>query len=170
MAAVLPFIGLGLSAGSQVIGGMAESRAARYRQQVAEMNRKIAEDNARRAIEKSQIDAQDNDMVTLAELGEITAGQGASGLSLGSRSSRRVRKTVRELGRLDTLNIRQEGELRSYGFKTDAANYKAQAGLDRMSSRNSLLQGWIGGASSLIGGAAKIRNSRRYAPSRSDYE
>lgn len=160
IAAIATAIGVG----SSVLEGVQGYRAGQYRSEVAKMNQAIAEDNAARSIQRSQIEAQDQDAVTLALLGEQEVAQASSGVSLGSRTFVGTRRNARVLGRLDALRIRQGGELEAYNYRTDAANFKAEGGAARREGRASLLGGFIGAAKSLVGGAGKVKDPNRYEP------
>lgn len=159
----LAVLGIGLSFASSVFQGISSYQAASYQAKVAEMNQEIANDNAKRALERVQVEQQDQDAITLAMLGEQETGQAASGLAFGSGSFRLARKSAQELGRKDALNIRQAGELEAHDYRTQAANFGAQAKLSKASAANSLLGGFLGGVTSLVSGATKIRNPDRFA-------
>lgn len=154
--------GLALSFGSALFQGYTSYQAASYQAAIAEMNQDIANDNAVRALQRSQVEQQDQDAITLAMLGEQEAAQGASGLAFGSRSFRLTRKSAQELGRKDALNIRQAGELEAYDYKTQAANFGAAASANKASATNSLLGSFLGGTASLISGATKVRDPDRF--------
>lgn len=154
--------GLGLTFLSTAFGAYTQYQAASYQAQIAEMNQEIALDNANRALQRSQVEQQDQDAITLAMLGEQQAAQAASGLAYGSRSFRLNRKSAQELGRKDALNIRQAGELEAYDYKTQAANFGAAASANKASATNSLLGGFLGGVSSLVSGATKVRDPDRF--------
>lgn len=151
--AFLGGIGPVISAIGSLVSGIAGLAAANYQAKVAKMNEQVALDNSRRAIERSRIEAESQDRLTLGMLGEQEAAQSASGVSLTSKSFVLTRKAAKELGRLDTLNVIQAGEIESYNYKVDAANQKAQAQLAKASGINSLLGGFIGATQSLIGGS-----------------
>lgn len=174
LAAAAPLIGTigtliggGLSAYGMIQSGNAQAQAASYQAQVADHNAKIADDNARRAIERSQIAQQNQDQLTRAQLGTQEALQGASGLSMGGGSQILTRKSAAQLGRLDALNVRQEGEIERYNFQTQAENQRSEAGLSRMRGENAKTAGYLGAFSSLIGTATTVAKSdyfkRKYA-------
>lgn len=154
--------GIALGFASTLFQGFTAYQSASYQAAVAEMNAEIANENAKRALERSQVEQQDQDAITLAMLGEQQAGQAASGLAFGSRSFRLQRKSAQELGRKDALNIRQAGEIEAYNYRTDAANYQAQAGIAKASGVNSLLGSFLYGAGSLVSGATKVRDPDRF--------
>lgn len=142
----------------------AQSQMAAYQASIAEMNQRIAEDNARRAIERAQVMQVDQDMLSAGARGEQVAIQAASGLSLSGRSQMLTRKSAAELGRRDALNVRQEGELQKYQYLTEAANFGAQAQLKNMESSAystgagfSLLSSFLKAPASLISGSPTSR-------------
>lgn len=155
-------IGTALAVGSAVVGGIQGYTSSQYRAQVARMNAKIAEQNAERAIQRTGVEAQDEDATTLAMLGELEAQQGASGLTLNSRTFRNVRKNAREVGRLNTQRIVQGGQIEAYNYRTDAANFTAEARAARSDAMFSLLKMPFDIGTSLIGRAGKVRSPERY--------
>lgn len=154
--------GLALGFVSSAFQGFTAYQSASYQAAIAELNQSIANDNAQRALERVQIEQQDQDAITLAMLGEQEAAQASSGLAFGSRSFRLARKSAQELGRKDALNIRQAGEIEAYNYRTQAANFGAQAQFAKASGVNSLLGGFLGGIGSLVSGATKVRDPDRF--------
>lgn len=146
----ITLIGAALGAVGSIMSGMASAAAANKQAQIAEMNSEVALENADRAINTSQVNAQDQDMMTLAFLGQQENAQAASGLT--GRSQILARKSARELGRKDALNVRQGGEIEAYNFKVEAANQEASAELYRQQAGYSMLSGFLGAAQSLVGG------------------
>lgn len=158
MAAVGAIVGVV----SAVAGGFMQMQQAEYQAEIAKMNEKIAKENARRAIDRSQVEQEENDRQTRVMLGEQEAAQAASGLTLTGRTQVRTRKAARQLGRLDALNIRQAGELEAYNYKVDAANFAAAAEAKKMEAQHSLLGGFLGAAGSLIGAADSLGSRSSY--------
>lgn len=153
-----------LSAIGSVVSGIFGLASAVYQKNVADMNAEIAEENAKRAAEQGNRAAKEQDDLTRAAIGEQIAVQSASGLSLSSRSQVRTRNAARALGRVDALNVREEGDMRAYNYRTDAANFKAQG--------TGAMIGGIGGAlgsflnaGSLVGNARATRRSFASNPS-----
>lgn len=159
IAPILSVVGTLASAGGALIGGMAAQNAAKYQNQVAQMNAKIAEDNAKRAIERSQIEQQDQDMMTRAELGQQEALQAASGLSLEGGSQMLTRKSAAMLGRRDALNVRQGGELEKYNYLTQAANARAEGELAKAKGKSALVGSYFNAFGSLASGANEYMKS-----------
>lgn len=155
-----------LGAVGSVMAGKAAASAAAERQAVAELNAERSEENAERTQQVAQIQAQDQDFLTLAILGTQESRQTGSGLV--GRSQLLARKTARELGRRDALNVVQAGKVRAFNFKVEAENQRSAARVEEISGKNSLLQGFIGAGQSLIGGArtAKFGPTPRFDPLR----
>lgn len=162
LAAAAPFIAIAgslASAGGALLGGMAAKNAGDYQAQVARMNAQIANENADRAVAKSQIEQQDQDALTRAQLGTQEALQGASGLSITGGSQILTRKSAAMLGRRDALNTRYEGELASYGYKTQAVNSEAQARMAKAQGQSNLIGSYFSAGGSLLSSAAKFGSS-----------
>lgn len=134
-----------------IVGAVFSFAQASYQAKVAEMNADIAKDNASRAIERSQVQEQEQDDQTRAMLGAQEAAQSASGLDINSESSRRIRKASRILGRKDVLNVRQDAEIEKYNYLVEAENQSSAAKMARIGGVGSLLSGFIGAGGSLVG-------------------
>lgn len=159
LAIVASVVGSLASAGGAIMGGVAANNAAKYQQQVADMNAKIARDNATRAIERSQIEQQDQDMMTRAELGTQEALQAASGLSIDGGSQMLTRKSAAQLGRRDALNTRYAGEMEKYGYLTQAANQEAEGRLAAAKGKSALIGSYFSAAGSLASSAASFNKA-----------
>ncbi len=149
-------IGTGLSAVSAISQGQAQSASANYQAQVARVNQQIQEQNATYERQKGDVEAQSQDMKNKAALGALSAAQGASGFDMNSGSSLDTRVSARELGRLDTLTVRNNAERRAHDFDIAAMNQGAQAGLYQAQGKTSQMAGYLGAASSLIGGVSSV--------------
>lgn len=160
--AIAPVLGIALSVAGSVLGAVQAKNMADYQAELAERNAKISEENAARTITRSQVEAQDQDMMNLAFLGEQEAAQSASGL--GGRSQFLARKSGQELGRRDVLNVRQAGEIEAYNYRVEAMGQRANAEMARAEGRNAMLSGFLGATKSIIGGASSFRNPGRFNP------
>lgn len=170
MAAAIGLISTIASVGMQM-------GAANYQAQVADINAQIAEENANREMFRSQEEERDVGLESGGRIGELVAGQSASGVSLGKGSAPLVRSHAARLGRRDVLRTRAAGENQAYAYLVDQFNYKAQAEAARGEASASLLGGFlsglgqvvggIGGSSSslqpsLIGGSTTLRDRRKF--------
>lgn len=135
----------------------ANMEAANYRAEVARRNAEIMEMNAQNAIQRSQMEQIQQEEITRSLLGEQIAAQSASGLKLGGRSQMLTRKSAREIGRRDALNVRHAGEIEAYNFRVAAQDAQSEAGFLRQTARNAQLAGFLEGAGTLVGGLGKLK-------------
>lgn len=142
IATAAVILGVGATAFGKLEGGM-------FAGQVADNNAKIAGQNAEYSAEAGEEQAAITSRKGAAEAGQLKASQGASGVDVNSGSSVDTQVGERETNLLDTLTVRNNAALATYGYKTQQANFKAQAGQDREA-------GIIDAASTLLGGASSI--------------
>lgn len=161
--AALGGIGTIISAAGSVITGIASMQAASAQAAIYQMNAEIATDNAHRAIQRAQVQQEDQDVMTRALLGQQLSEQSASGVSVGFGSPVKARIAARELGRRDALNVRQAGEIESFNFKVDAASNTAMAAAKRQEAGFSLLSGFLN-AGSIITNSRQTQQSNYFAP------
>lgn len=158
--AALPVILGAVSTGVSILGIMqstsANIQAANYQAQIADRNAAIMEDNAQRAAYRSAVEAQQQDENTRGVVGQIIANQAASGLRLGGRSAMLTRKSAAELGRLDTLNIRQAGEIEAHNYLMQAEDFRSSADFSRKTGQSAAVAGALQGFGSLVGGLGGI--------------
>ena len=169
-AITLTQVGTAISIAGTVASAFASIQQANYAAQVARFNASINNQNAERAIERSRIEAQDQDFIARALIGQITADQAASGLSLSSGSFALQRKTLRTLARQDAKRIVQAGDIEAFNFRVAAAGNTATAGLAKSAGFNSLVSGALGVAGdisslagkSLVSGALTSRKTNQF--------
>ena len=135
---------------------------ANYQAQVAQMNAKIAKDNAHLASTRGGIEAQLQDMQAAKLQGEQISQQAASGVSLTGDSQMRTRAEARLFANADRMRIRENANYEAHGYRVQAANFKADAANARTSGIASMVGGVLGAAgeavnagfgTSLVGGA-----------------
>ena len=151
-----------------VVGGITGMMQGMYQAKVANMNAEIANDNAKRALERGAVEGEDNDFQTRALLGEQEVAQAASGVSLSGKSAILTRESARKLGRRDTLNIIQDASVEAYNYRTQAANFKAEAAAAKISGISSMIGGVLGAAgsipTSMVGGATSTSSPYKFIP------
>lgn len=149
---LLNIVSTGIGIFGTLMQASANAEAANYQAQVAERNRKINEENAVRALHRSVVEQQQQDRITRGLLGEQLAAQAASGISADVGTPVMTRKSAQRLGRLDALNIRQAGEIEAYNFRQVAQDAGLSADFFRRQASNAMLEGFLSGAGTLIGG------------------
>ena len=145
-------------------GGLLATLQAR---QAAKDRARALERSAQRRLFTSQVEAQDEDLQAAAVLEEQMAQQAASGLDLSSGSFAAARRKNRVTARLNSLRIRQEGEL-------DAANLREEASGARREARQlgtklifDTMAGGINTRASLIERSARIDAAKARSITRS---
>lgn len=163
MAAAVPFIALGLgavgtiaSAEGQLQAGRAQQQAASYQAQVARNNATIANQNAAYAAQAGSEAATQESMKNAAKLSRMRAAQAANGLDVNTGSPVAVRATEAETGALDTATVSHNALLQAYGYRTQATNDTAQAGLYQNEADEAMPAADLAATGSLLGGASSL--------------
>lgn len=157
MGAALPFVAaasIGASALGQIASSQAQSASAKYNSQIAANNAQIATQNATFAGQEGEGQAAQSQARTRATEGAILATQGAAGIDVNKGSAVDVRASEAQKGMLDAMTIRSNAARKAYGFQTEAASDRAQSELDREQAHNDKTAGYIGAATSVLGGVA----------------
>ncbi len=159
MAFIAPVVGL-LGTVASVAGSIsaanAQADAANYQAQVARNNAQIANQNAEYAIRAADVEAERKGIQDAQEVAKVKAGIAASGVSVNEGSAVDVVSSEREVNKLDTLTDQHDAQLRAYGYRTQAANFEAEAGLKKLEASNARKAGVIGGVSGLLSGVGSL--------------
>ena len=148
----LSAVGTGVGMIGQMQQASAQKAAADYSAKVAENNAIIAQQNAVRASQAGEQQAAMQQMKTRAAVGAMAAGQGASGVDVGSGSFGSVKESTTKLGMLDALTIRSNAARQAYGYETQATNFDNQATIDTATGENAQTAGYIGMGGGLLSG------------------
>ena len=159
MPETLAIVGLGASLLGTGISTIAGIQQAKFQAQIAKRSAEISELNAERAVERSQIEAQDQDRLAAAVIGEEISKQAGSGLRLTSGSFTKKRASLRQLARLDTLRIRQAGDIEAFNFLQEAATSKIEAKMFKRKAKFIAIAGVLKGIST-IGGSSLVCGAR----------
>lgn len=151
-----------LAIGSAVMGGIgsiqqgqAASSAANYNAKIQQNNAAIATQNADFAGAQGNVNVAAQGAKNKAQVGATLASQGASGVTVNTGSPVAVRESEAKVGMLDALNIRAQAAQKAYGYQVEAVNDKAQADLEKSKAKAARTAGYIGAATSVLGGAAQ---------------
>lgn len=148
--------GTGLSAIGALNTAAATAADARYKAQVAKNNEIIANQNAQYASQAGAAATTRAQLKQRAELGAIGAGLAASGLDINTGSPAAVRESASGLTQLDTATTAGESALRVYGFRTNATNYGAEAGLRQSEARQADIAGPLSAGSTFLSGVGGL--------------
>ncbi len=129
--AFMSLVGAGISAVGTIMGGIAQKNALNYQAQVAQNNQIIAQQNAQYAMAAGYAKTAMVSMKERATGGAIKAAQAAGGVDVNTGSNKDVQVSQREIGKLETETEMNKAQLAAYGYRTQAMNFGAQAGLYR---------------------------------------
>lgn len=149
-------LGAGVSAFGSMQQGAAQKQMYQYQAAVAEVNRKIALQNATYEIQVGGVEAQKSGLQSRYQIGQIKAGQGASNLDVNRGSAVDVQRSASEVAQQNQGIIRANAARRAYGFEVDAAAATAQGQVMSMAASRAQTSGDIGAISSILGGAASV--------------
>jgi hypothetical protein len=148
--------GAASGAAGSIFGGMAQSGMANYQSQIATINAQIAKQNAAYDVAVGETQAQQQGMKIRAQIGATRAQQGASGLDVNSGTNVSVRASEAEIGSYDQSLIRSNASKAAYGDEVISMQDTAQSQLDQMAASNYSTAGYIGAATSILGGAGSF--------------
>ena len=143
----------------KVVEGRANAKALEFQAGISEMNRRIAEAQAERSLERGAVEQQEVDFTNLAHMGQQRAIQGSSGVAINSGSAVKARANAAVLARLDALRVREGAAQEAYGHRVSALGFKMDTELKMKGAKQSRVAGWLGAAGSLITGAARVGGS-----------
>lgn len=149
-------IGAGVSAVGSSYAGQAKSDMYNYQAGVADLNKKIASQNADYSREVGEVKAQDSGLRTEFQVGKMKAAQGGSGLDVNSGSALATRQSQTLIGQHDQGTIRSNAARQAYGFDIEAIKYGAEGDMLRTAGKNAIEAGNLGAVSSILGGASSV--------------
>lgn len=149
-----------LMVGSTVISGAgaiqqgnAAEASGRYNAQVATMNAKIADQNARDALERGKIEEQQKRQEIAMLTGRQRAAMAANGVDITYGSPLDTIVDTAMLGEIDALTIRSNAAREAYGYKVNAANSRADATLSLANGKSAKTAGYLSAGGTILGGA-----------------
>lgn len=149
-------LGGATSAIGSIISGNASKQMYDYQSGIAQMNERIAKQDASYARDVGETEAQASGMKTRFTLGKIVSTQAGSGLDVNSGSNLRVQESEQEIGTHDESVIRSTAAKRAYGYEVEAAQASAQGQVYKMAGKNAQVAGEIGAATSILGSASSV--------------
>lgn len=148
--------------GSTVMGGMgaiqqgnAQAASAQYNAQVADMNAKLAERQARDVVERGQVEEQQQRAKTAAIMGQQKAAMAANGVDLKFGSPLDTLVDTATMGELDALTIRANTYREERDTRQQAANLRGQSGMYRAEAKSAKTGGYLNAFGTILGGGAK---------------
>lgn len=149
-------IGTVVSTVGAVAGVIGNMRAASYQSQVAARNAAIAEENARRELERSQVEQVDYADDARQQIGALEAAMAASGFDSFSGSSAASLLGRKTLARRDAERIRTSGVETANRFRQQSSDFQIESKQARRAGFMSLLSGAADIGSTYISGSQQV--------------
>jgi hypothetical protein len=150
----ISMLGAGVGALGQYQQAQGAKTAAKYNAAVADANAKVSEFKAQDAIDRAQTNAEDLGRRQAAMRGRQQATIAANGMDLSSQSAQSILDATDYYGLADQREASNAGSREAWGFRTQGANYQAEAQMQR--NRASSISPLGAAATSLLGSAGGI--------------
>lgn len=148
-------IGLAGSVFGSFYSAKSQKIQARLQADLAEHNARMAEMGARQALFAGQRQAAARSLQAGQLLSAQKAAQAASGVDLSVGSAAEVRAGTELFKEADVNQIEANALMQAWGYRTQAADYRAQAGMAKSSAPSPALAA----ASTLLTGAGSVADS-----------
>lgn len=145
-----------LSAFGASRAGEAQSQMYQYQAGISQLKQKIDLQNRDYALAVGETEASRYGMQARQRMGAIRAGEGASGIDVGSGSKAEVQEGQQTVTDIDMAQIRNNAARRAYGFEVEATSDAAEAGLYTRAASDASKAGKIKALGSLISGTASV--------------
>jgi hypothetical protein len=127
-----------------------------YQAGVAQLNEKIAKQNADYTREAGGTVALQSGLRTGQQIGQQKVAQSASGIDVNTGSAAKVRADTLELGQQDQSTIRTNYAKKAYGYEVEAATKSAEAGADLVAGSEAKKASNINVATSILGTVSSV--------------
>lgn len=163
MAEAMAVVGMGAT----IAGGITQANAAtakgaatqqmnNYQAGVADINAKIARQNADFTLNKGEQEAVQYGLASSQRQGQIKAGQGASGIDINTGTAVDVRASQKMVSDLDMLQIRSNAAKTAYDYNVQAVSNENQANLYRMAGANAVTAASYEATASILGTVSSV--------------
>lgn len=146
-----------ISAGGAIYGGFAQAAQARAAANIADQNQKIAAGQANDSEQNTSLEAQRRYRALGQTKGTQEAAMAANGIDLNFGSALDIQRDTAMIGAEDVGQIYKAGNERTKAFDTEAWNYGAEAKSQRAKASGAIVNGFIGAASTALGGASQAK-------------
>ena len=136
--------------------GSADQAMYGYQAGVAQLNEKIAKQNADYTREAGGTVALQSGLRTGQQVGQQKVAQSASGIDVNTGSAAKVRADTLELGQQDQSTIRTNYAKKAYGYEVEAATKQAEAGADLVAGSEAKKASNINVATSILGTVSSV--------------
>src|SRR5258707_13200910 len=149
-------IGGGVSAYGSLQKGAADQAMYNYQAGVAQLNQKIALQNASYAQEAGGSAAYQSGLKTAATVAQQKVDQSASGFDVAGGSAAGLQQSTTALGVYDQNLNRTNFAKKAYGFEVEAATKGAETGADVIAGQQEKKADDIGAIASILGTAGSV--------------
>lgn len=149
-------------------GAYTASQQANYQADMMRRQAQIEEQNAQRARFAATVQSQDADRAAREMLGRMAAEQGASGLSMNSRSYELRMKGERDVARTNALRTIYEGDMAAWNARERAAQANSQASAYKAEGRSALISGAIDMVGAAASGYSAVNKAMAVKPATAD--
>ena len=156
VAANIALVGAAISTVGMIQQGQAASSQAAFQSQVAQNNATIAQQQATRARQQAKIDSQDYSRNQSDLMASRRALLGTTGGEAGAGSALAVSSDFAGESVLNTLRIRNQGEVNANRLQQEVMNQKSQAGLYGMQGRQAVKSSYYKAGGNLFQTGSKI--------------
>lgn len=154
-----------VSAISSILGGESQAGMFKYQAGVAQLNERIAKQNADWSRAAGVVERQQAGMESRFKIGTTKVAQAAGGFDVNAGTNVIVRESEGEVGRHNQDLITSNAAKRAYGFDLEAVKEKAQAGVYEAGAEKAEMAGGIGAVSSILGSASSVASKwLQYGP------
>lgn len=143
-----------LGAAGSVQQGNAANASAKYNAQVADMNAKLSERQARDTVARGAIDEQQQRMKTAQIVGQQKAAMAANGVDLKFGSPLDALVDTATMGELDALTIRTNTYREERDIRQQGLNAQGQAAMMRAEGAAAKSGGFLNAFGTVLGGGA----------------
>lgn len=150
MGEVMPFISLATTLAGGIISGIGAQRQDQAQADAANYNAAVARNAAIFAQQQGEVNAQANDRRTAAMVGRQRAAYAAGNLDVNSGSPLDIQSDTEQIGRLNSLTIRNNSAREAYGYEANA-NLDTAAASNYESAGSTALMGSLIGAGTSVG-------------------
>lgn len=155
-SSIASLLGGAITAGGTLAGGASQQAMYNYQAGVAQLNSKIALQNADYTQTAGGTAGYQSGLKTGAIVGTQKADQGASGVDVESGSAAGVRDTTTKLGQYDQDLIATNYAKKAYSYEVEAATKTAEAGADVIAGENAVKASKISAAGSILGTVGSV--------------
>lgn len=150
-----------LMAGTAAVSGIAQMQNAQYQSVVARQNAALLDQQAQREAFAANQDIADQDQQASAEIANLIAQMGASGITASTGSMMLRRSGAEFLASRDRERLGQKRDINLENTRRGAASQRLEASALRRAGRLSLLTSALNVGTSYLSGASMVNDYNR---------